>query len=686
LGGLTPNSPALLNLLYCKLSSLQLDDTSAGNPPDIVFVIDVSGSTIDSFQGLPVGDVNNDGAANTILDAELAAFIALNNRLVSQGLLTARVSIVTFESGAYQLDMNPSLSGTQLTTNPNSDTNANGIRDIDEILRSLGSLGGTNFEAALQKAQNTLTSIDTTTGNGNLIFISDGQNNQGGSYSDEVLALQNADVKLSAFGVGSGASLSNLQVIDPNASIFISTDQLLAVFDIDSLGSGTQSFREPALEGVTIYLDLNNNGIFDSNEPFQTTAVDDPVTTTIDETGTYTFSNLQPGTYTVREVVPSGYIQTYPNSTAYHTITVGPNQNITNINFGNAPPSQITLTLNPTSVIEDGTTNLVYTFTRKGSLISDLTVNFSVNGTATFNSDYSQTGAATFTATTGTITFAAGLSTATLTINPTADTIGETDETVSLTLATGTGYTIGTTNSITGTITNDDYNGSPTDLNLSNNAIAENQPIGTTIGTLTTTDLDTGNTFTYSLVTGAGDTDNALFTITGNQLQSNGIFDFESKNSCSIRVRTTDQGGLSFEKQLTIGVTDLNEIIGNPSINNGRNPIVGTAGPDYLTGGAGAKTLTGGGGNDAFVFTNMRDVGQRIADFTVGEDKLVFAQLFSSLGYTGSDPIADGYIKFVQGTGSNSAHTFLQIDRDGLTGSAIARNFLQVDNIGTGSV
>jgi hypothetical protein len=30
LGGLTPNSPALLNLLYCKLSSLQLDDTSAG--------------------------------------------------------------------------------------------------------------------------------------------------------------------------------------------------------------------------------------------------------------------------------------------------------------------------------------------------------------------------------------------------------------------------------------------------------------------------------------------------------------------------------------------------------------------------------------------------------------------------------------------------------------------------------
>jgi Ca2+-binding RTX toxin-like protein len=224
-------------------------------------------------------------------------------------------------------------------------------------------------------------------------------------------------------------------------------------------------------------------------------------------------------------------------------------------------------------------------------------------------------------------------------------------------------------------------NQAPTNLSLSNSNITENQPINTVIGDLTSTDPDAGDTFTYSLVTGTGDTDNALFTIAGNQLQTNAIFDYETQNGYSVRIRTTDQGNLTFEKQLTIGVTDLNEITGDPLMNNGRNPIVGTAGPDYLTGGAGAKTLTGGGGNDSFVFTNMRDVGQRIADFTVGQDKLVFTQLFSSLGYTGSNPIADSYIKFVQGTGSNSAHTFLQIDRDGLTGSAIARNFLQVDNI-----
>jgi hypothetical protein len=76
-------------------------------------------------------------------------------------------------------------------------------------------------------------------------------------------------------------------------------------------------------------------------------------------------------------------------------------------------------------------------------------------------------------------------------------------------------------------------------------------------------------------------------------------------------------------------------------------------------------------------------VGQRITDFTLGEDKIVLSQLFSSISYTGTNPIADQYIKFVAGTGSNIGSTFLQIDRDGSLGSAIFKNFLQLDNITT---
>ncbi|WP_071191886.1 choice-of-anchor L domain-containing protein [Trichormus sp. NMC-1] len=116
----------------------------------------------------------------------------------------------------------------------------------------------------------------------------------------------------------------------------------------------------------------------------------------------------------------------------------------------------VNLSVSPASVFENGTTNLVYTFTREGATTSPLTVNYSVGGAATFNTDYTQTGAGSFNATTGTITFATGASTATLTIDPTADTNIENNETVALTLAAGTGYSIGTATAVTGTILDDD--------------------------------------------------------------------------------------------------------------------------------------------------------------------------------------------------------------------------------------
>ncbi|MBD2515623.1 hypothetical protein H6G93_11470 [Nostoc sp. FACHB-973] len=112
----------------------------------------------------------------------------------------------------------------------------------------------------------------------------------------------------------------------------------------------------------------------------------------------------------------------------------------------------ITLAVSPASVLEDGTANLIYTFTRTEATTNPLTVNYGITGTAG-SSDY--TGATPGTG--KTITFAAGASTATLTIDPTADTTFESNETVALTLASGAGYTVGTTTAVTGTITNDEY-------------------------------------------------------------------------------------------------------------------------------------------------------------------------------------------------------------------------------------
>jgi hypothetical protein len=102
-------------------------------------------------------------------------------------------------------------------------------------------------------------------------------------------------------------------------------------------------------------------------------------------------------------------------------------------------------------------------------------------------------------------------------------------------------------------------NEAPTNLTLSPNIVEENRPIGTVVGTFNATDPDLGDLASYTLVSGTGDTDNAAFQIVGNQLRLNLTPDFETKDGYSIRVRTTDQGGLSLEKNLFVQITNINE-------------------------------------------------------------------------------------------------------------------------------
>jgi hypothetical protein len=63
-----------------------------------------------------------------------------------------------------------------------------------------------------------------------------------------------------------------------------------------------------------------------------------------------------------------------------------------------------------------------------------------------------------------------------------------------------------------------------------------------------------GNTFTYSLVDGDGSTDNAAFTIARGWLKTAAVFHYAAKQSYSIRVRVTDQGGLWYEQPFVITV------------------------------------------------------------------------------------------------------------------------------------
>ncbi|BDH60586.1 hypothetical protein MTP04_07160 [Lysinibacillus sp. PLM2] len=101
-----------------------------------------------------------------------------------------------------------------------------------------------------------------------------------------------------------------------------------------------------------------------------------------------------------------------------------------------------------------------------------------------------------------------------------------------------------------------DGNEPPTDIALSNSSFPEDAAPKTTIGTLSATDPDEGDTHIYSLV--SGDTD--YFLIEGNQLKTtDDVFDYETKNSYSITVGATDAGGLTKDQTFSISVTNVNE-------------------------------------------------------------------------------------------------------------------------------
>ena len=102
-------------------------------------------------------------------------------------------------------------------------------------------------------------------------------------------------------------------------------------------------------------------------------------------------------------------------------------------------------------------------------------------------------------------------------------------------------------------------NENPSDILLSKSSVEENLPLFTNVGIFNSKDEDEGDTFIYELVSGIGDSNNSSFKLVGDTLKTASTFDFENKRSYLIRVRVTDVGGLSYEKQFNIAIIDVNE-------------------------------------------------------------------------------------------------------------------------------
>ncbi len=85
--------------------------------------------------------------------------------------------------------------------------------------------------------------------------------------------------------------------------------------------------------------------------------------------------------------------------------------------------------------------------------------------------------------------------------------------------------------------------------------------MNTLVGILSSIDPDSSS-FTYSLVNPGGacsGVDNAFFTVATDSLRSNAVFDYETRNSYTVCIRTSDAGGLTYDKQFAILISDVNE-------------------------------------------------------------------------------------------------------------------------------
>ncbi len=155
-------------------------------------------------------------------------------------------------------------------------------------------------------------------------------------------------------------------------------------------------------------------------------------------------------------------------------------------------------------------------------------------------------------------------------------------------------------------ITINDVNEAPTGIQLSANSINESTASGTVIGSFATTDEDAGQAHTYSLVSGTDDTGNASFSITGSQLKTAAVLDFETQNSYTIRVQTSDGNGGSYEEVFTININDLPAQVTSLDLDNQSvmenleaGTVVGnlsTTGEDLS--GSYTYTLVAGGGSE----------------------------------------------------------------------------------------
>jgi hypothetical protein len=440
------------------------------------------------------GTVTEDGATNLIYTFTLAS-IASANVFVQYSLSGTADGADYVASGSVTIPMG-STSAT-LTVNPNVDSN---LEPDETVIVTI--TAGSNYDVGNPSfATGTIINDDTMTITP--VVAVTGMNNatsptiEGFSFvaldnimaGTEVFFTENAfDKNLLKFGAGEGvvrwtAPAGGVPRGEVIVAVETTPDTFTASCNSGTCGSFTTiatnfSFAATG-EGFFAYSDSDTDP---TNGVTQVHSVLFSGTTVTPGGNIPVIEN--PGSVYSGAVVVDGFPASNPVLTEYtpalRSVTVDQAnfQNIANWDHAaaNATPSIIpftniiiatgsalpaaSVTVTPASVAEDNGTGMVYTFMLDAPAAGDVTINFTVGGTAIAGLDYLQTGANTFTGTNGSVVINNLANSATVTITPVVDTQVETTETIILAIASGTGYDGGTPSNATGSITNDDTSSS----------------------------------------------------------------------------------------------------------------------------------------------------------------------------------------------------------------------------------
>ena len=296
----------------------------------------------------------------------------------------------------------------------------------------------------------------------------------------------------------------------------------------DVNGDGVRDAGDAGLPSVTVYVDANGNGTLDATE----------ARTTTDDRGVYRFTGRTAATHVIRAVVPAGLGLSGP-ATGRWTVALASGGVAVNDDFAlttNRVPTGVTLSA--ARLAENAAAGTVVgTLAGIDPDIGDpQTLGLVPGDGADDNASFAIVGGQ---------------------LRATAAFDFETRRSASIRVRTTDALGQSFDKVLTVAIT--DVNESPTGILLSRASVPENAGVNAVVGTLAAVDPDAGDTFTFALVAGVGADDNAAFNVSGTSLRAARSFDFETRSSYSVRLRTTDRGGKFTEAAFVIGVTDVND-------------------------------------------------------------------------------------------------------------------------------